>query len=159
MMSSICRRTMAVVFALLLCDAAFAQPLQWWKTDPARTELALTSDQSTEIEGIFQDAIVQLRQQKDELDRLEGKLSRLIETNADEAMVARQIDRVEMVRSSLNKTRTLMLLHMRQVLSADQRVKLNAMHDRWELQQRDKDKQGLAPDGKPRPDAERKRPN
>ena len=37
----------------------------------------------------------ELRQEKDELDRLEDKLSRLIETNADEALVARQIDRVE----------------------------------------------------------------
>jgi Spy/CpxP family protein refolding chaperone len=152
---------LAVAFTLLVSDAASAQPLQWWKTEPARTELALTSEQSTEIEGIFQDAIVLLRQQKDELDRLEGKLSRLIEMNADEAMVARQIDRVELVRSSLNKTRTLMLLHMRQVLTADQRVKLTEMHDRWERQQRDndKDKQRAAPDGSARPDAGRKRPN
>jgi Spy/CpxP family protein refolding chaperone len=145
---------LAVAVVLLVSDVVSAQPLQWWKTEPARTELALTSDQSTEIEGIFQ------RQQKDELDRLEGKLSRLIEMNADEAMVARQIDRVELVRSSLNKTRTLMLLHMRQVLTADQRVKLTAMHDRWERQQRDKDKQQrAAPDGSARPDAGRTRPN
>jgi hypothetical protein len=74
-------------------------------------------------------------------------------------MVARQIDRVELVRSSLNKTRTLMLLHMRQVLSADQRVKLTAMHDRWERQQSDKNKQRAAPDGSARPDAGRTRPN
>ena len=159
MMPSLCQRMLAVAFALMVSDVVSAQPLQWWKTEPARTELALTSEQSTEIEGIFQDAIVLLRQQKDELDRLEGKLSRLIEMNADEAMVARQIDRVELVRSSLNKTRTLMLLHMRQVLTADQRVKLSAMHDRWERQQRDKDKQRAAPDGSARPDAGRTRPN
>lgn len=142
MMFSRLRPALAVVCALLVAEAAGAQPLQWWKMDPARTELGLTTEQSTEIEGIFQDAITLLRQQKDELDRLEGKLSKLIETSSDEGQVTRQIDRVEMVRSSLNKTRTLMLLHMRQVLTADQRVKLNAMHDRWEQQQRrDKDRE------------------
>ena len=72
MMPSLCRRMLAVAFTLLVSDAVSAQPLQWWKTEPARTELALTSEQSTEIEGIFQDAILLLRQQKDELDRLEG---------------------------------------------------------------------------------------
>jgi Spy/CpxP family protein refolding chaperone len=145
MMSSRSHRLLAAIFSLwMVPDASAAQPLQWWKMEPARSELKLTTEQSTEIEGIFQDAITLLRQQKDELDRLEGKLSRLIETSADEAQVTRQIDRVEMVRAALNKTRTLMLLHMRQVLSADQRVKLNAMHDRWEQQQgrqKDNDKQ------------------
>lgn len=164
MMPSLHHLLLAAVLALTVSDLASAQPFQWWKTDPGKTELALSSDQSTEIEGIFQDAIAQLRQQKDELDRLEGRLSRLIEGNADEGQVGRQIDRVETVRSSLNKTRTLMLLHMRQVLTADQRLKLNAMHDRWEQQQRqrDKDKPRGAPDGAagaPRPDAGRQRPN
>lgn len=162
MMRSSYSPLLAVVFGLLVSNTASAQPFQWWKTEPARTELALTSEQSTEIEGIFQDAITQLRQQKDELDRLEGKLSRLIETNSDEPQVARQIDRVETVRSSLNKTRTLMLLHMRQVLTADQRLKLNTMHDRWERQlrqERDKSKPRSAPEGNAGPDAGRKRPN
>jgi len=161
MMPSLHHLTLAVVFALMASNAASAQPFLWWKTDPARAELALTADQSTEIESVFQDAIKQLRQQKDELDKLEGKLSRLIEANADELQVARQIDRVETVRSSLNKTRTLMLLHMRQVLTADQRLKLNTMHDRWEQQQRprDKDKPPAAPDTGARPDTGRARPN
>ena len=52
-----------------------------------------------------------------------------------------------------------MLVQMRQVLTPDQRLKLNAMHDRWERQQRDKDKQRVAPDGSARPDAGRNRPN
>jgi Spy/CpxP family protein refolding chaperone len=161
MMPSLQHLTLAVFFALMVSNAATAQPFLWWKTDPAKTELALTSEQSTEIEGVFQDAIKQLRQQKDDLDRLESKLSHLIEANADEAQVGRQIDRVETVRSSLNKTRTLMLLHMRQVLTADQRLKLNTMHDRWEQQQRprDKDKPPAAPETGARPDGGRQRPN
>ena len=48
----------------------------------------------------------------------------------------RQIDRVEAVRANLNKMRTLMLLHMRQVLTPDQRTRFNALHDRWEQENR-----------------------
>ena len=59
-------------------------------------------------------------------------LSRLIAANADEAAVTRQVDKVEALRSHLNKMRTLQLLHIRQVLTPDQRTKLNKIHDQWE---------------------------
>ena len=64
---------------------------------------------------------------KDELDAQEAELSRLIEAGADEALVIRQVDKVEAIRAELNKTRTLMLLHKRQVLTPEQRVKLNKL--------------------------------
>ena len=72
---------------------------------------------------------------------------------ATEPEVTLQIDRVEAVRSTLNKTRTLMLLHMRQVLKPEQRLKLNAMRDRREQErkaqeqrlQRERDKDRNAP--------------
>ena len=38
--------------------------------------------------------------------------------------MTRQIDKVEAIRSRLNKTRQLLLLHHRQVLTPEQRVKL-----------------------------------
>src|SRR5262245_60489062 len=122
---------LAVVVLLTGSLEASAQSLQWiwWKMEPS---LALTPEQSTQIDGIFQSGIAQLRKDKGELDTLEDTLSRLIETMASEADVARQIDRVESMRSSLNKTRTLMLLHMRQVLTPDQRTKLNALRDQRE---------------------------
>jgi Spy/CpxP family protein refolding chaperone len=124
--------------------------MAWWKTDATMKELGLTTDQSTRIEAIFQVSMVDLRREKSDLDMVESKLSRLIETNADETRVTRSIDRVEMARAALNKTRTLMLLHMRQILTADQRTKLNAMHDRWDRAQRDRGRtqqdQGLKPD-------------
>ena len=158
MTSSLYRRLLAVVFVLSFAAVASAQPLQWfwWKSEPS---LALTPDQSTQIDAIFQDGIARLMQQKDELDRLEGRLSRLIETMADEAQVSQQIDRVEAVRSTLNKTRTLMLLHMRQVLKPEQRLKLNALRDRRVKEQqllRDKDKAGASPDAGKRTDSARK---
>ena len=55
----------------------------------------------------------------------------MVEFNADETQVVRQVDRVEATRASLNKTRTLMLLHMHQVLTPDQLVRFKAAHDQW----------------------------
>ena len=131
----LCRRLLALVFALSLSTAASAQSLRsfWWKTDPT---LALSTEQSTQIDGIFQEGFAQLQKQKGALDRLESELSRLIQTMADEVEVMRQIDRVEAARSTLNKTRTLMLLHMRQVLTPEQRLKLNTLHDRREQERK-----------------------
>jgi Spy/CpxP family protein refolding chaperone len=166
MMLSLCRRLLAAVFLLSLSAAASAQPLNWywWKMEPT---LALSADQSTQIDAIFQDGIAQLQKQKADLDRLEAKLSSLIETSASEAEVTHQIDRVEAARSTLNKTRTLMLLHMRLVLKPDQRVKLNALRDRREQErkaldeqlQQEKERLRHSPDASKRPDNTRKRTN
>ena len=146
MIPSLRRRLLALVFALSCSTAAAAQPVQWywWKMEPA---LALSTEQSTEIDAIFQEGIAQLRTQKDELDRLEANLSHLIEAIATEAEVTQQVDRVEAARSTLNKTRTLMLLHMRQVLKPEQRLKLGALRDRWmkERQERRDKETGLSP--------------
>ena len=78
---------------------------------------------------------------------------------ADEAQVTRQIDRVGSVRGAMNKTRTLMLLHIRQVLTTEQRAKLNAVYARWEQERRGRDKERSAPDGNRRPDESGRRPN
>ena len=45
----------------------------------------------------------------------------------------RQVDKVEVVRGSLNKSRTLMLLHMRQVLTPKQNVKFNAVFEQYRV--------------------------
>jgi Spy/CpxP family protein refolding chaperone len=136
MIPTLCRRLVALVFVLSFAAAASAQQQLnwfWWKSEPT---LAISPDQSAQIDGIFQDGIGQLQRQKDELDRLETKLSRLIETSASEAEVTHQIDRVEATRSTLNKTRTLMLLHMRLVLKPEQRLKLNGLLERREQERK-----------------------
>jgi Spy/CpxP family protein refolding chaperone len=101
----------------------------WWRDAQFQKELVLSGDQSKRIEDIFQATIPALRQKKEELDLQEAELSRLIAANADEQAVTRQVDKVEALRSSLNKNRTLLLLHMRQVLSPDQRTKLNKLYE------------------------------
>src|SRR5262245_62176463 len=108
----------------------------WWRDAQFQRELTLTSDQSARIDSVFQQTIPQLRQKKTELDAQEEELSRMIAANADEAVVTRQVDKVEAIRANMNKMRTLMLLRMRQVLSPEQRVKLNQLHDKWEKEHR-----------------------
>jgi Spy/CpxP family protein refolding chaperone len=114
-----------------LAGSVNAQSFAWWKSEQFQKDVGLTSEQCTRIDTVFQSTLVKLRQGKEELDAQEATLSRMIEANADEAQVSKQIDRVEAIRASLNKTRLLMLLHERQVLTPDQLVKFKAAHDKW----------------------------
>lgn len=108
----------------------------WWKSDPFKNELGLTADQSARIDKIWQTSRAELRQEWDELSVLEAKLSRMIQNDADEAVLARQIDRVETARAGANKTRSLMLVQMLKVLTPEQRTRFTALHDRWQREQR-----------------------
>jgi Spy/CpxP family protein refolding chaperone len=136
-------RTLACRLVPALLLLALAAPLRgqsfgfaWWKDAQFQKDLSLTSDQSARIENVFQSAITQLRQKKAELDQQEAELSRLIAANADETAVTKQVDRVESIRGTLNKSRTLMLLRMRQVLTPEQRVILNRLHEQWDKDHR-----------------------
>ena len=125
----------AAALALLALSApvrgqSFGFP--WWRDAQFQKELSLTPEQSGKIDAVFQQSIPILRQKKTELDALEDELSNMIAANADEATVTRQVDKVEAIRSNMNKTRTLMLLRMRQVLSPEQRARLNKLHEEWE---------------------------
>jgi Spy/CpxP family protein refolding chaperone len=132
----------AVVCAAFLIAASTAvagqppQPFAWWKAEPVQKTLGLSADQVSRIEAVFQSTLPQLRKGKEELDRQEEELSRLISLGTDEAQVTRQVDRVEAIRADLNKARTLMLFRMRQVLTAEQRVGLKAMRDQAERDRR-----------------------
>jgi Spy/CpxP family protein refolding chaperone len=141
-----------VVAALLLIGlarpAAAQRGFPWWKDDKVVKELGLTPDQSNKIDSIFRTTYPQLRQSNTELDRQEAELSRLISVSADEVVVERQIDKVEAIRASLNKTRTLMLLHMVRKLSAEQRAKFNPVHEQW---RRDNPRPSTLPPPPPEP--------
>jgi hypothetical protein len=129
---------LAVLTLLTIDVAASAQApaFRWWKSDAFKKELGLSADQSARIDKIYQDTLPELQQEWDELDRLETKLSRLFEGNADEAVLARQIDRVETARANLNKSRSLMLMRMRRVLTSDQLVRFRALSQRYEADTR-----------------------
>jgi len=124
------RYALAAMLLLTLAGAARAQGFAWWKSDQLKKEIGLTDDQCNRIDAIVQSTLPTLRQGKSDLDNQEAELSRLIETNADEAVVSRQIDKVESVRAFLNKTRTLMLLHERQIMTPEQRTAFKASYDK-----------------------------
>ena len=113
------------------------QAFAWWKSAQFKKELGLTPEQSARIDKIWETTRPELRQEADELSRLEDKLSRLIQNDSDETVLARQIDRVETARAAANKTRSLMLVQMLKSLTPDQRSRFQALNDRWqkELQQ------------------------
>jgi hypothetical protein len=128
------RRLLPAALLLALAGSVNAQSFAWWKSEQFQKEVGLTPEQCSRIDTIFQSTLPKLRLGKEELDKQEAELSRLIELNADESQVIRQVDRVEAIRASLNKTRTLLLLHERQALTADQLVKFKAAHDKWVLE-------------------------
>jgi len=140
------RRQLPVALAVLLLGSAAiaaatqAQSFAWWRSP----ELGLSADQRAEIEKIFEATRPELLQEWEELDRHEAKLSRQIENDADEAMIARQITRVEMARASANQTRALMFVRMRKVLTPEQRDQLKKMQERREAGR----KPGAAPGGR-----------
>jgi Spy/CpxP family protein refolding chaperone len=122
---------LAVGVVLALAAPLHAQSFgfSWWKDAQFQRDLGLTPDQTAKIDAIFQSTISLLRQKKADLDRQEDELSLMIAAGADESLVTRQVDKVESTRASMNKMRTLMLLHERQVLTPDQRVRLNKLHE------------------------------
>lgn len=106
---------------------------KWWQSSECRVEVGITDEQSSTIERIFQSVLPELRAEKAELERQETVLARLLkDESANEATVIRTIDRVEAARSALAKTRTLMLYRMHRVLSPEQRVRLDAYHQKQE---------------------------
>jgi Spy/CpxP family protein refolding chaperone len=138
---SIARRLLipAVLTAMAGADLGAAsqstpQPFIWWRNEQAKKELGLTAEQVAKIQSIHEGTIGELRQEVDELQRCETKLDRLLESSTDEAVLARQIDRVETARANLNKTRSVMFVRMRLVLTSEQRERLKAMAERRQSQ-------------------------
>ena len=107
----------------------------------------------------------ELRQEREELERLEAKLSRLIEDDAGRSEPRAQIDRVETARANVNKTRSLMLLRMRQVLTPEQRDALRSAVQAMGHVGGQRDRAGHRrrpeperPQGKPAPSDSQRRP-
>ena len=130
------RHLVIVVCAALLgviTSSASAQS-KWWTAEGPKRELGLTAEQSQRLEQIYQATLPKLRAAKKELDRQESQFSELMKRNSPppEGEVMAAIDRLEGARSDLGKLRTLMLYQMRRVLTAEQRAKLEAEHERNE---------------------------
>lgn len=148
---------LGLLAGVLAGDAAASQeqrPFYWWRSESFKKELGLSADQATKIDGIHQTTLPELRQEWDELNKFEAKLSKLLESGNDEALIARQIDRVETARANLNKTRSLMLARIRLVLNPEQRAKFKVLAERRQGEQNSRQP---APDRR-RPSDDRSRP-
>jgi Spy/CpxP family protein refolding chaperone len=126
-----------LVIVLAVPAVAGAQGFKWWQSDKFKSDLTLSADQTTRLEEVYQSLLPKLTAGKEDLDRLESGLSKLIaEGVASEGDVMKMVDQVERSRAELAKSRTLMIYRMHRLLSADQRAKMNALHERWEQERR-----------------------
>lgn len=131
------RRFTAVLAILLFVSVpAGAQGAKWWMSDHYKRELGLTADQSRRLEEVFQAALPTLRSQKKALDDAEQQFSQVMQRN-NYSLVMEQVDQLEAARANLNRTRTMMLVNMRKVLTTDQWIKLDAMHQAAEKSKAD----------------------
>ena len=132
MRPSVFGRCLVALLLVALTAPVGAQSFAWWKSEQFQKDVGLTPEQCARIDAVFQATLPKLKQNREELDKLEAELSKMIGDNADERQVIRQIDRVEAQRAATSKTRTLMLLHERQVLTPEQLVKFKAAYEQWE---------------------------
>ena len=106
-------------------------PRLWWKHPETVKELGLSKRQSDKIEQIWQSRASGIRELEKQLDVVRAEFDRLMKENtAEESVIALQIDRVEALRSQINKSRHLMLYRMHQVLTPAQYQKLSDMLER-----------------------------
>ncbi|MDP1572065.1 MAG: hypothetical protein Q8L86_18880 [Vicinamibacterales bacterium] len=118
---------------------ASGQSFKWWQSERFQQELVLSTDQIDRLEEIFQAKQPVLRRQKHALDRLEEALSAMVaDGQAGEAEAEALIDQVEAARSTLGKSRTLMLFKMRRILTSDQHVKMKVLGEQWERERRNR---------------------
>jgi Spy/CpxP family protein refolding chaperone len=114
----------------------------WWHRDDFQKEVGVTNEQIVRMDHIWEEALPHWTEEANQLDEREARLSRLIQMNAEDDRIASQIDRVEAARSLLNKDRQLLLIHMRQVLTPDQRVKFSQRWARLREQAQQPQRQG-----------------
>jgi len=170
MLSRICHLTAAGVLlsSMAVTGAESSQqttPRGWWRNESIVKDLGLNAEQTARLNAIFETTMPELRQDREELERLEAKLSRMIQDERmDEASLARQIDRVEMARASGNKTRSLMLLRMYRVLTREQRTRFDQLSKEWAASSGSRPvfppaaSPGASPQGKPAPSDSQRRP-
>lgn len=115
----------------LVSAGAAEERYKWWQSPAVKADVGLTTDQSQQLEAIFQAMLPRMKADKEELDRLEAGLSKLMaEASVDEITLSQEIDRVEAARARASKTRLIMLYRMHRLLAPEQRQKLEVMYQR-----------------------------
>lgn len=137
---------MLLMVVALMAGSVSAQG-KWWTSERFIKLLGLSQEQSAQLEEVFQSAIREQGNAKQELDRQEARFSELLtrdDAAENEVMVA--IEQLESARGELGKLRALMLYRMRRVLTPQQRATLEAD---WQKAVRNGPRQG--PGSRPQP--------
>ena len=117
--------------------------MPWWKAAETRAQLGISDKQSNDIDAIFQETLPSLRAAKEDLDKMDDAVAKLIkEGTADIAVVSRQVAQAEQARANLTSKRTVMLYRMHRLLTPEQRAKLDAMFAQREAERRKNDPNG-----------------
>jgi Spy/CpxP family protein refolding chaperone len=129
-MQTIRKFFICLALALSIPAAADAQGFKFWQIERFQKGLALSADQMTRLEAVYQAAEPTLRAQKAAFDKYEQKLSKVIsDPKSDESQVLAATERLEAARTELSKTRTLQLFRIRRILTDAQNAKMKEMHD------------------------------
>ena len=118
---------LALAFACAAGSAsAQSGPYRWWLSRDIQRELRLTPQQVNRIDEIFQSNLAERRSLRRKLDELEKQLSALVDSaTADDGDAGALIQRVEAARARRNVARMTMLYRIRQVLTPEQRKRLD----------------------------------
>ena len=155
----LCAAALAAFLAAPAVRAAGMPDGKWWKNPRVTADLGLSPDQSTEIEKIFVRSRSKLIDLRADLEKKQLDLQvAMDDKTANRSAVEKKIEAVENARASLQKTRALMILDMKQVLKPDQweRLVQKQQERREQMQERRRNMQEegarpLRPQGR-RPD-------
>lgn len=120
---------LGVASLVLAGQAVSAKRSRWWRDSVIQRQLALSSEQVSQLDSIFnRDRGARIELYK-KLVRLDAELRHTIEIGeADDATVMRLSDELETLRRQRNTRRSLMLLAMYKVLTPSQRMKLMSQY-------------------------------
>jgi Spy/CpxP family protein refolding chaperone len=108
----------------------------------SKKELGLTDKQSRKIDEIWESTAPKQREKYHELEKLEEALAALIkESTADEKTVAQQVERVEKLRAETSATRIVMIYKMYQLLTPEQRIKVDAIRARLDAERKQREEE------------------
>ena len=117
----LCAALLAVFLAAPAARAGDMADGKWWKNPRVTSELALSPEQSSEIEKIFVHSRPKLIDLKADLEKKQLDLQvAMDDAAADRSAVEKKIEAVETARAALQKTRALMILDMKHVLKPEQ---------------------------------------
>ena len=109
----------------------------WWKDPVVIKELSLTTDQSAKIDALWRKRETEMHAPSKAYERQKEELNRLMaERKVGVDVIGVQHDRVEAQRTTLNKSRTIMIYQFSLVLTPEQNTALKAYFERIRRERR-----------------------